>query len=121
MYKLTNTTTKEAFLKDIEWNGQKIKPLKTLSKYQKGWQVSDRFGNVWNIIFNGNVNEYSIYNVCKYPCDAPFKVDIISTGNKVEIYRAEKKGRKIKSDRLLKNFAQLGLMVNCYCQFGHLK
>lgn len=121
MYKFTNITTKENFLKETEWSGKKIVTVESPFKCQKQWQVSDRFGNIWNIRFNGNVNEYSIWNVCKYPTDEPFRVDIVSSGNKVEIHRAEKNGRKIKSDRLLKGFSQLALMVNCYSQFGYLK
>lgn len=121
MYRFTNMTTKENFLKNIEWSGEVLKPMETPCKSQKLWQVSDRFGNVWNILFRGEVDEYSICNVCKYPSDEPFRVDIVSSGNKIEIHRAEKNGRKIKSDRLLKGFSNLAMMLNCYSQFGYLK
>ncbi len=121
MYRFTNTTTKENFLKSIEWSGNKIKPAEAYGKNQKAWNVIDKFGNEWNILFTGNVDEYSIFNVPHHPCDKPFKVDIVSSGNKIEIHRAEKNGRCIKADRLLKEFTQLALMVNCYIQFGYMK
>ena len=121
MYMFINMTTKEKFLKNVEWSGNKIEQVEPPCKRQKLWRVSDKFGNVWNILFRGEVDEYSIYNVCKYPTDEPFRVDIISSGNKIEIHKAEKNGRKIKSDRLLKSFSQLAMMVNCYSQFGYLK
>ena len=35
MYKFTNTTTKENFLKSIEWNGKEIKPIEAYGKDQK--------------------------------------------------------------------------------------
>ncbi len=121
MYKFINITTKKSFLNDIESCGREIKPIEGYGKNQKVWNVIDKFGNEWNIRFSGNVDEYSISNVPHYPCDVPFKVYIVSHGNKVEIHRVEKKGRKIQADRLLKDFTQLALMVNCYIQFGFLK
>ena len=121
MYKFTNTTTKENFLKNIEWSGKEIKPIEAHGKDRKAWNVIDKFRNEWNILFAGNANEYSVFNVPRYPSDKPFKVDIISNGNKIEIHRAEKNGRHIKADRLLKEFSQLAIMVNCYSQFGFLK
>ncbi len=120
MYKSTNITTKENFLKYIEFNGIEIKPVEVCAKNQRAWNVVDKFGNEWNIFFTGNVSEFSICNVPHYPCDKPFRVDIVSSGNKIEIHRAEKNGRHIKADRLLKEFTQLALMVNCYIQFGYI-
>lgn len=121
MYKFQNNTTKENFIRNIEWSGMEIKPTEVHGKLQKSWQLSDKFGNVWNILFRGNVNEYSIFNVCKYQSDKPFRVDILSYGNNIEICKAEKNGRKIKANRLLKQFSQLAMTVNCYSQFGYLK
>ena len=121
MWKFINNTTKENFLENIEWSGNKIERIQIPFKRPKLWQISDRFGNVWEVLFKGDVGEYSISNVCRYPSDKPFTVDIISNGNKVEIHKAIKNRRNIKSDRLLKQFSQIAMMVNCYVQFVYLK
>lgn len=121
MLKFTNTTSKENFLKEIEWSGKEIKPIEAYGRDQKLWKIIDRFGNEWNVLFTGSVDEYSIFNVPHCLCDKLFRVDIISRGNKIEIHKVTKNGKNIKSDRLLKQFAQLAMMVNCYVQFGYMK
>ena len=120
MLKFKNMTTKENFLQHVEWSGKKVEQIEAYEKDQRAWQISDRFGNVWNVLFKGSVNEWSVFNVPQYG-EPPFKVDIVSCGNDIEIHRAEKAGRKIESDRLLKQFSQLAMMVNCYIQFNYLK
>ena len=40
--------------------------------------------------------------------------------NKMKLEEAEKAGRKIKADRLLKQFLQLAILVNNYANFGFL-
>lgn len=120
MFKFTNVTTKENFLKKIEWSEEEITPIEAFGNSQKSWKIIDRFDNEWNILFTGN-DEYSIYSVPHHSCDELFRVDIVSSGNKIEIHRATKNGKNIKADRLLKQFAQLAIMVNCYVQFGYMK
>ena len=120
MLKFKNMTTKENFLQNVEWSGKKVEQIEANGKDQMAWKISDRFGNVWNVLFQGRVNEWSVFNVPQYG-EVSFKVDIVSCGNDVEIHRAEKAGRKIKSDRLLKQFSQVAMMVNCYIQFGYFK
>lgn len=121
MYKFENKTKKKDFVESIEWSRNIVERIQIPFKKPKQWRISDRFGNVWTILFKGDNNEYSISNVCKYPSDKPFTVDIISSGNKIEIHKAMKNGRNIKSDRLLKSFSELAMMVNCYIQFGYLR
>lgn len=120
MVKFQNNTTMENFLKYVKENNIKTRELESHNKEKKVWQISDKYGNVWNVVFNGVVDEYTIYNVPQYG-EKPFRVDLISAGNKVVICEAEKNGRHIKADRLLKQFSQLALMVNCHVQFNFLK
>lgn len=47
-----------------------------------------------------------------------FSVDILMSGNMVEIHRAIKDGRNLKADRNLKQFMQLALLMSCYKKFG---
>ena len=49
-----------------------------------------------------------------------FSVDILMSGNMVEIHRAIKDGRNLKADRNLKQFMQLALLMSCYKKFGYL-
>ena len=119
MLKFTNGTTKENFLNTIQWSGNQVEHIEAYGKNQQAWQISDKFGNVWNVLFDGN-NEYSISNVCKCASDIPLNVIVLFNGNEIEIHSAEKEGRKIKAERLLKQFSQLAMMVNCYKQFGYL-
>lgn len=87
----------------------------------KQWNISDSFGNEWNVVFNGNVNEFSIFGVPHFGCDKQFRVDFTMTENNIEIYRALKDGRNIVSERLLKQFSQVILMVNSFYKFGYMK
>lgn len=121
MYKFRNVATKEDFKKSNEWADRKICLVEHPSKIQKVWNVKDRFGNEWNIIFSGRVDEWRICNVCNYPCDIPFSVEFLSHDREIEIVRAQKAGRNYKSDRFLKQFNQLVLMVNCYNIYGYLR
>ena len=111
MIKFKNTTEKEAFKNMIEFQGLKIKPIQALYDNQKQW----------NVVFTGNVDELYIYNVPHFGCDKPFRVDFIMNGNNVEIHRALKNGRNIVSERLLKQFSQLILMINSFYIFGYMK
>lgn len=121
MFKFKNTTEKEVFENTISFQGLKIKSIKSPYKTQKQWNITDRFGNEWNVVFSGNVDDFYLYSVPHFQCDKPFRVDFIMNGNNVEIHRALKNGRNIVSDRLLKQFAQLILMVNCFYKFGYMK
>lgn len=121
MFKFENTTEKETFENVISFQELKIKLVESPNKVQKQWNIKDRFGNEWNIAFNGNVDEFSIYNVPHFSCDKPFRVDFTMSGNNIEIHRALKNGRNIVSERLLKQFSQLVLMVNSFYKFGYMK
>lgn len=121
MIKFENTTGKESFENTMNFQGLKIKPIQALYDDQKQWNITDRFGNEWNVVFSGNVNEFYLYNVPHFGYDKPFRVDFIMNGNNVEIYKALKDGRNIVSDRLLKQFSQLILMVGCFYKFGYMK
>lgn len=121
MYKFENITEKESFENMINFQGLKIKPIMPIYKNQKQWNIKDRFGNEWNVVFSGKVDEFLIYNVPHFQCDKPFRIDFIMNGNNVEIHRAFKNGRNIVSDRLLKQFLQLILMISCFYKFGYMK
>lgn len=118
---LKNNTTKASFESNLSWNKHKIEELENPYQNQRAWKISDRFGNVWNILFTGNVNEYRISYEPQYDGDDTFSVDIVTSGDIVEIHQAIKNGRTLKSDRNLKQFINLALMLNCYMQFGYLK
>ncbi len=121
MIKFENITKKEHFENTIEFQDLKIKPIQALYKNQKQWNITDRFGNEWNVVFTGNVNEFYIYSVTHFGCDKPFRVDFIMNGNNIEIHRALKNERNIVSERLLKQFSQIVLIVNCFYKFGYMK
>lgn len=122
MFKFENTTTKEVFRNTIDFQRLEIKSIESLNKMQKQWNIKDRFGNEWSVVFfSGNVDEFSIYNVPHFSCDKPFRVDFTMNGNYIEIHRALKNGRNIVSERLLKQFSQLILMVNSFYKFGYMK
>lgn len=122
MLKFRNMTRLDKFKKSMEWSGNQIEELKPEGQYpKKAWRISDRFGNVWNVVFTGNVSEFVISNVPQNSYEKPFSVWIVSSGNEIEIHKADKNGRHIKSDLLLKEFANLAMMVNCYMQLGYLK
>lgn len=115
MLKFENTTTKESFEKSVKWSGNKIEEMKKPHGNQRLWKISDCCGNVWDVLFTGNVDEYRI------SYRDVFSVDILMYGNMVEIHRAIKNGRNLKADRNLKQFMQLALLVSCYRKFGYLK
>ncbi|OLA94849.1 MAG: hypothetical protein BHW64_01750 [Candidatus Melainabacteria bacterium LEY3_CP_29_8] len=121
MLKFENTTERESFENTIDFQGLKIKPIQALYDNQKQWNITDRFGNEWNVVFTGNVNEFYLYNVPHLSCDKPFRIDFVMTGNNIEIHKSLKNGRNIASERLLKQFSQLILMVNCFYKFGYMK
>lgn len=121
MYKFENKTERESFENMIDFQGLKIKPIQALYGNQKQWNIKDRFGNEWNVVFSGNVDEFYIYNVPHFSYDKPFRVDFTMSGNNIEIHRALKNGRNIVSERLLKQFSQLILMVNSFYKFGYMK
>ena len=108
MLKFENTTTKESFEKSVKWSKNKIEEMEKPHENQRLWRISDCFGNVWNI------DEYRI----SYSDE--FSVDILMSGNMVEIHRAIKDGRNLKADRNLKQFMQLALLMSCYKKFGYL-
>lgn len=121
MYKFENKTERESFENTIDFQGLKIKPIQALYGNQKQWNITDRFGNEWNVVFTGNVNEFYLYNVPHLNYDKPFRIDFVMTGNNIGIHRALKNGRNIVSEKLLKQFSQLILMVNCFYKFGYMK
>ena len=87
--KFENKITKESFEKIIKWNECKIEEMERPCKNQRLWKISDCFGNAWNVLFTGNVDEYRI----SYKDE--FSVDILIPGNMVEIHRAIKNGRNL--------------------------
>lgn len=127
MIKFENVTPLDKFKEYVKWERLVIREDELLSvkphsiRNKRVWNITDKFDNEWNILFNGKVDEWSIFNVCNKDIDVPFRVDIISSGNKIEIHRAEKNGRKLKADRNLKQFCELATWVNCLIQFGYLK
>lgn len=124
MYKFTNTTNKTVFLSNAEWCKQKIKPYKDLESDRNKWEITDRWENKWRVIFNEDTRIFSIFNVCHYPLETgekPFKVDIITYDNIIEILEAQDGKRKLQADKFLKKFATLAIMVNCYLQYGYIQ
>ena len=121
MIKFENMTEKESFENIMNFQGLKIKPTQALYDDQKQWNITDRFANEWIVVFSGNVNEFYLYYVPHFGCDKPFRVDFIMNGNNVEIHKALKNGRNITSERLLKQFTQLILMISCFYKFGYMK
>lgn len=121
MFKFENVTTKENFERAINLQRLEINQIEALYKARKQWNIKDRFGNEWNVVFSGNVDEFYICNVPHFSCDKPFRVDFTMNGNNIEIHRALKNGRNIVSERLLKQFSQLILMVNNFYKFGYMK
>ncbi len=121
MFKFENVTTKENFERAINLQRLEINQIEALYKARKQWNIKDRFGNEWNVVFSGNVDEFYICNVPHFSCDKPFRVDFTMSGNNIEIHRALKNGRNIVSERLLKQFSQLILMVNSFYKFGYMK
>lgn len=115
MLKFENTTIKESFEKSVKWSKNKIEEMEKPHENQRLWRISDCFGNVWNVLFTGNIYEYRI------SYSEEFSVDILMYGNMVEIHRAIKNGRNLKADRTLKQFMQLALLMSCYKKFGYLK
>ena len=115
MLKLENKTTKEYFDKAIKRNKYKIEEIKNPHENQRLWKISDCFGNIWNVLFSGDVDEYCV----SYSDE--FSVNILMYGNMVEIHGAVKNGRNLKADRILKQFAQLALLMSCFKIFGYLK
>ena len=121
MYKFENKTERESFENTIDFQGLKIKPIQALYGNQKQWNITDRFGNEWNVVFTGNVNEFYLYNVPHLNYDKPFRIDFVMTGNNIGIHRALKNGRNIVSEKLLKQFSQLILMINCFYKLEYMK
>lgn len=115
MLKFENTIIRDDFEKFVGWNKNKIEEMERQHKNQRLWKISDCFGNVWNVLFTGNADEYRV----SYGNE--FSIDILMHGNMVEIHRAIKNGRSLKADRNLKQFTQVALLVNCYKKFGYLK
>lgn len=114
----TNVTTKEAFQSHLDWAEQHIEPLHADSKIVRSWTIWDRFMNQWKLIFTGNVGEFTISGAND---GATFVVALYLSGDKVEIVEALARGRCIRSDRLLKKYSELALMVSNYLRFGYLK
>ena len=105
MIKFKNTTEKESFKNMIEFQGLKIKPIQALYDNQKQWNITDSFGNEWNVVFTGNVDELYIYNVPHFGCDKPFRVDFIMNGNNVEIH--------IIINHIGRVFTRFGINIMC--------
>ena len=110
MFKFKNSTTKEKFLNSISFSEHKI----TKTDNNK-WEITDRFTNKWRLVFT-SVNQFTIYND-----DEPFIIDLYLKDKNVEILQAVIRGKKLKSERLLKKFSQLAILISCYFQFNYLK
>lgn len=121
MLKFINNTTKELFEATLSWHKYTLEKLESPFESQILWQLSDRFLNVWNILFCGSVDEYCISYQPQFNGDDDFLVYIVTYGNIVEIHKAIKNGRTLQADRNLKQFTNLALILNCYIQFGLLK
>lgn len=114
----TNVTTKEAFQSHLDWAEQRIEPLHTDSKTVCSWTIYDRFMNQWKLVFTGNVGEFTVGGINN---GGAFVVAMCLSGDKFEIVEAFDRGRCIRSDRLLKKYKELALMVSNYLRFGYLK
>ena len=114
----TNVTTNESFQAHLDWAEQCIEPLHTDSSTVRSWMICDRFMNQWKLIFTGNVGEFTIGGTNN---GSAFVVAMYLSGDKVEIVEAFERGRCIRSDRLLKKYRELTLMVSNYLRFGYLK
>ena len=118
MYKFRNVTAKEDFDKINEWADRKIYPTTHPTENVESWKITDRFGNNYNLVFDGNAIEWSIHNISSA---IPLRVDFLLRGRDIEILRAQKGNKHYKSDRFLKQFDQLVLMASCYNIYGCLK
>lgn len=114
----TNITTKDGFQSYLEWTGQHMEQTPTRSSSVRSWQIRDRFMNQWDLIFNGNVGEFTIKGTHD---GVTFVVAMYLSGDKFEIVEAFDNGRHIRADRLLKKYRDLGLMASNYFRFGYLK
>lgn len=119
MITFKNVTTKEKFLKNNEWAGQTIRPIESWGETTRAWIIEDKFGNEWTLFFSGKSGEFIIGDESGKSVP-PFRVYLCVNDNQFSILHAVDNGRKIKSDRLLKKYKELALMVSCYSMFGML-
>lgn len=120
MYKFTNKMTGEEFAAFRERNRHMLKEIPVPCTSQRKWRISDKMGNMWDITFKGDVDEWRISCVGNKPSYTPFTVNVISHGDRVEIHESWKNGRHLTDSRFLRSLSHLAIMLNCYIQFGYL-
>lgn len=127
MLKFLNVTTKEDFLSYKDWARQQISPMTTQCSGTQAWKISDHFGNTWDVTFSRNGGELTAsendgeFTVGGMTTNSsPFKVYLHLCGDAVEIVMATENGRTIRSDRLLKKYRELSVMVSNYLRFNLL-
>ena len=118
--KFTNNTIKGHFEMECQRLNRTIEYENVLSgKYHLVWAIKENDIEKYRIVFQNNVNEYQIFNICNEPTDKPFNFYMISKSNKVEIIKATKAGRNLKDQRFLKQFIHLALIMNNFIRFGY--
>ena len=119
-----NAVTNEQFAEYLDFNKQKVVPMQLLTvnpdaiKGLKAWEITDKFDNCWEVIFNENFNEWTIAGHANY---CPFRVFVHMADSHVEIHTAHRNGKVIKADRMLQKYINLASIVNCYMRFGYFK
>lgn len=120
MYKFRNVTTEDSFRNRLDWCKQTIQEVNYPSKSKREWNIRDRFGNEWNLVYDSKTEQWKIFNVCNRPCDIPFNVRFLSDGREIEILDVQRANKHYKADRFLKQFSELVTMANSYILFGYI-
>ncbi len=103
MYRFINATTRENFLSYCEENKLSVNKLNNCA-----WEISDKYSNKWTVYFTG-MGQYTIYST-----DMLFWVEIQCEGKDIKVLRAVHNGRNLTSERMLKKFGRLAMMVSCF-------
>lgn len=114
MLKIRNTTTKQGFEKQSF-------QIKKIGEGKDQWQINDMYNKQFLLSYDRINDEYCISHEPYFIEDDSFSVTIASNKDMFEIRKAVKNGRELKSDKFLKRFVGLGLLVNCCTRFGYLK
>ena len=120
--KFTNNTIKGNFEMECQRLNRTIEYENVLSgKYHLVWAIKENDIEKYRIVFQNNVNEYQIFNICNEPTDVPFNFYMISKNKQIEIVKATKAGRNLKAAKFLKQFIHLALVINNFIRFGYCK
>lgn len=120
--KVKNDISKEEFEEKCKNHGYTLEPLEPNSKCQKAWKLSEKFFNDgWIIVFTGEVDEFSVYHYHSETEKYARRIDLVLTGDSIEIVRAWANRRTAKSEFLLKRYVPIAKLISCYKQYGFLK